>query len=89
MEVAKQENEMATNFEFDLKSLKNQIMKCGEDISILSAKMDVIVRHLSVLEHKNRGFFERVKPSFLRKKGILEEMKNTSSSHNKTFTLND
>lgn len=51
-----------------------------EEISLINSKIDVIASHLAILEKKNVGFFEKFKPSFLRKKDVLSELKEVSSS---------
>lgn len=73
----------------DLSFMNDKIKKCEEDILAIKSSMEVIARHISVLEEKKTSFFERMKPSFLRKKNALEEVQLISKNNFKNFTLND
>lgn len=50
-----------------------------EEIDLINSKLDVIASHLAILEKKNAGFFEKFKPSFLKKKDVLSDLKNIPS----------
>ena len=50
-----------------------------EEIMLINSKLEVIASHLAILEKKNAGFFEKMRPSFLRKKDVLGDLANIQS----------